>query len=274
MRASWKVSQRRACGVLCFAPKSYRYRSRRRGQAILEARIKEICASRVRYGYRRVHVLLRREGWTINHKRTRRLYNELGLQLRSKVPRRRVKAALRADRTPPSRSNEVWAMDFVHDQLATGGKFRILTVIDTYSRYARVVDPRPTYRGADVVEMLERVCRQTGYPRTIRVDQGSEFVSRDLDLWAYQNNVVLDFSRPGKPTDNAFIEAFNGRLRAECLDAHWFLSLADAREKLECWRRDYNEVRPHGAIGNKAPAALLGSVGATSPPMTDEAGKI
>ena len=107
------------------------------------------------------------------------------------------------------------------------------------------------------------------YPRAIRVDQGSEFVSRDLDLWAYQNHVTLDFSRPGKPTDNAFIEAFNGRLRAECLNTHWFLSLADAREKLECWRRDYNEVRPHGAIGNKPPAALLSCVGATSPPTSN-----
>jgi putative transposase len=133
MRAARKVSQRRACRVLCFAPKSYWYRSRRRGQAVLEARVKEICTTRVRYGYRRVHVLLRREVWAINHKRTR-LHNALGLQLRNKVPRRRGKAALRADRTPPSRSNEVWAMDFVHDQLATGGKFRILTVIDTYSR--------------------------------------------------------------------------------------------------------------------------------------------
>jgi hypothetical protein len=138
---------------------------------------------------------------------------------------------------------------------------------------AYVRDPRPAYRGSDVVEMLERVCGQSGYPRVIRVDQGSEFVSRDLDLWAYQNNVVLDFSRPGKPTDNAFIEAFNGRLRAECLNTHWFLSLADAREKLECWRRDYNEVRPHGAIGNKPPAALLECIGATSPSMPKEAGK-
>jgi putative transposase len=274
MRAAWKVSQRRACGVLRFAPKSYRYRSRRRGQALLEARIKEICATRVRYGYRRVHVLLRREGWLINHKRTRRLYSELGLQLRNKTPKRRVKAKLRDDRQAAKASNEVWAMDFVHDQLATGAKLRILTVIDTFSRYAPVVDPRIGYRGADVVATLERVCRTMGYPCTIRVDQGSEFVSRDLDLWAYQNNVTLDFSRPGKPTDNAFIEAFNGRLRAECLNTHWFLSLADAREKLECWRRDYNEVRPHGAIGNKTPAALLECVGATSPPMTHEAGKI
>ena len=244
---------RKACRVLRFDPKSYRYRSRRPGQAPLESRIKEICQTRVRYGYRRVHVMLRREGWVINEKKTRRVYNEIGMQLRNKTPRRRVKAALRADRTPPSRSNEVWAMDFVHDQLAMGTKLRILTVIDTFSRYAPVVDPRLAYRGADVVATLERVCREMGYPSAIRVDQGSEFVSRDLDLWAYQNHVTLDFSRPGKPTDNAFIEAFNGRLRAECLNTHWFLSLADAREKLECWRRDYNEVRPHGAIGEQNP---------------------
>lgn len=273
MRAGWKVSVRKACRVLRFDPKSYRYRSRRPGQAALEDRIRTICQTRVRYGYRRVHVLLRREGWAINEKRTRRVYNEIGMQLRNKTPKRRVKAALRADRTPPSRSNEVWAMDFVHDQLAMGTKLRILTVIDTFSRYAPVVDPRLAYRGADVVATLERVCKEMGYPSAIRVDQGSEFVSRDLDLWAYQNNVTLDFSRPGKPTDNAFIEAFNGRLRAECLNTHWFLSLADAREKLECWRRDYNEVRPHGAIGNKPPAVLLHCIGATSPSMPKETGK-
>jgi len=270
MRAGWKVSVRRACRVLRFDAKSYRYRSRRPGQAALEDRIRTICQTRVRYGYRRVHVLLRREGWVINEKRTRRVYNEIGMQLRNKTPKRRVKAALRADRTPPSRSNEVWAMDFVHDQLAMGTKLRILTVIDTFSRYVPVVDPRLAYRGADVVATLERVCKEMGYPSAIRVDQGSEFVSRDLDLWAYQNDVTLDFSRPGKPTDNAFIEAFNGRLRAECLNTHWFLSVADAREKLEDWRRDYNEVRPHGAIGNKPPAALLHCIDATSPSMPKE----
>jgi len=273
MRAGWKVSVRRACRVLRFDAKTYRYRSRRPGQAALEDRIRTICQTRVRYGYRRVHVLLRREGWAINEKRTRRVYNEIGMQLRNKTPKRRVKAALRADRTPPSRSNEVWAMDFVHDQLAMGTKLRILTVIDTFSRYVPVVDPRLAYRGADVVATLERVCKEMGYPSAIRVDQGSEFVSRDLDLWAYQNNVTLDFSRPGKPTDNAFIESFNGRLRAECLNTHWFLSVADARDKLEDWRRDYNEVRPHGAIGNKPPAALLHCIGATSPSMPKVTGK-
>ena len=114
--------------------------------------------------------------------------------------------------------------------------------------------------------MLDRVCKEIGYPRSIRVDQGSEFVSRDMDLWAYANNVILDFSRPGKPTDNAFIEAFNGRLRAECLNAHWFLTLEDAREKLEAWRKDYNEVRPHSSIGNKPPIELMKSPYGGVPP--------
>jgi putative transposase len=266
MQTVWRVSQRRACAVIQLDPKSYRYKSRRPDQAAFEQRIKDICETRVRFGYRRVHVTLRREGWIINHKKTRRIYNEMGLQLRKKPPRRRVKAKLRGDRKEATGPHETWAMDFVHDQLATGRKIRILTVVDTFSRFSPVIDPRFSYRGEDVVETLECVCKALGYPETIRVDQGSEFISRDLDLWAYQNDVTLDFSRPGKPTDNAFIEAFNGRLRAECLNAHWFLSLDDARKKLESWRRDYNEVRPHGAIGNKPPITLANHVSGTSPP--------
>ncbi|MEQ9815472.1 MAG: IS3 family transposase [Azospirillaceae bacterium] len=265
MRSEWSISIRRACAVIAFDPKTYRYKSRRPGQAAVEQRIREICQTRVRFGYRRVHVLLRREGWAINQKKTYRIYREMGMQLRNKTPKRRVKAKLRDDRQLAVGPNDVWAMDFVHDQLATGRKLRVLTVIDTWSRYVPVLDPRFNYRGEDVVRTLEQVCRQTGYPKTIRVDQGSEFVSRDMDLWAYQHGVTLDFSRPGKPTDNAFIEAFNGRLRAECLNAHWFVSLADAAEKLEAWRRDYNEERPHGAIGNKVPAALIEPAHAASP---------
>lgn len=244
---------------------SYHYRSRRPDQAGLEARIKAICETRVRYGYRRVHVLLQREGWRINIKKTHRIYNALGLQLRNKTPKRRVKAKLREDRCAATRPNETWAMDFVHDQLATGRKIRILTVVDTFSRFSPVIDPRFTYRSENVVEALDRACARLGYPKAIRVDQGTEFVSRNLDLWAYTHGVTLDFSRPGKPTDNAFIEAFNGRFRAECLNAHWFLTLADAAEKLEAWRRDYNEVRPHGAIGNKTPIALMNRGDAASP---------
>jgi putative transposase len=140
---------------------------------------------------------------------------------------------LRDDRRPATRSNETWAMDFVHDQLATGHKLRVLTIVDIFSRFSPALQPRFTFRGSDVVEILERACKEVGFPATIRVDQGSEFASRDLDLWAHRRGVTLDFSRPGKPTDNAFIEAFNGRFRAECLNTHWFLSLADAQEKVE-----------------------------------------
>jgi putative transposase len=245
---------------------SYHYRPCGDDQADLKKRIKEIAETRVRYGYRRIHVLLRREGWHVNAKRIYRLYKEMGLQLRNKTPKRRVKAKLREDRVQATHSNEIWAMDFVHDQLVTGRKIRILTIVDIFSRFSPATDPRFSYRGEDVVQTLERVCSQTGYPKSIRVDQGSEFISRDLDLWAYQKEVILDFSRPGKPTDNAFIESFNGKFRAECLNAHWFMSLDDARQKMEEWRRDYNEVRPHSAIGYKPPASLINSSSALSPP--------
>lgn len=180
------MSIRRACSCLRIDTSLYHYKTKRGDQAVLKARIKEIAATRVRYGYRRVHVLLRREGWPVNAKRIYRLYKEMGLQIRNKTPKRRVKAKLREDRTEAVHSNDVWAMDFVHDQLATGRKIRILTVVDTFWP---VVDPRFSYRGEDVVVTLEHACRSVGYLKTIRVDQGSEFISRDLDLWAYQRGV-------------------------------------------------------------------------------------
>src|SRR5215467_6062848 len=159
MRGDWNVSIRRACHVFLLDRSTYHYKSRRPGQASLEQRIKEICQTRVRYGYRRVQVLLRREGWPVNHKKTRRIYRELGLQLRSKTPKRRVRAKLRDDRRPATRSNETWAMDFVHDQLATGHKLRVLTIVDIFSRFSPALEPRVTFRGTDVVEILARVCK-------------------------------------------------------------------------------------------------------------------
>jgi putative transposase len=143
---------------------------------------------------------------------------------------------------------------------------RILTIVDTWSRFSPEADPRLSYRGEDAVATLEQVCAIHGYPQSIRVDQGSEFISWELDFWAYQKDVILDFLRPGKPTDNSFIESFNGKFRAECLNAHWFLTLDDARQKMEHWRRDYNEVRPHSAIGNKVPISLTNGSGASGPP--------
>jgi len=141
--------------------------------------------------------------------------------------------------------------------LFEGDRIRILTIVDAFSRFSPAIDVRRRYRGADVVDTLERVTREYGCPKTIRVDNGPEFISKDLDLWAYLNGVTLDFSRPGKPTDNAFIESFNGKVRSECLNTSWFLSLKEAQSKCEAWRTDYNEVRPHSSIGNKAPVELL-----------------
>jgi putative transposase len=261
----WKVSARRACASLQVERSLYAYQSKRGEQAELKMKIKEICETRVRYGYRRVHVLLERDGWPVNPKRIYRLYKDMGLQLRNKVPKRRVKAKLRIDRVSATHTNQIWAMDFVHDQLATGRKLRILTVVDLFSRFSPVTDARFSYKGEDVVQTLERICRKVGYPSTIRVDNGSEFISKDMDLWAYHKGITLDFSRPGKPTDNSFIESFNGKFRAECLNAHWFMSLDDAREKMETWRRDYNEFRPHSAIGNKVPISLLNGSSALPP---------
>jgi putative transposase len=166
----------------------------------------------------------------VNVKRVCRLYREQGLQLRNKTPKRRVKAKLRSDRTLAVAANDIWAMDFVHDQLFDGTKIRALTIVDTLSRVSPAIDVRQSYRGHLVIETLERGAAEFGYPKTIRVDNGPEFVSKELDLWAYLKGVTLDFSRPGKPTDNAFIESFNGKFRTECLNANWFLSLDEARQ--------------------------------------------
>ena len=266
MQASYGISERRACEAYPVNRSTCRYRSRRPDQAGLKLRIKELAATRVRYGYRRIHVLLRREGWPINHKRTRRLYCELGLQLRNKSPKRKMKAKLRDDRWPATAPHECWSMDFLSDQLFDGRKIRILSIVDNFTRLSPALDVRFSYRGSDVVETLERIAITHGRPKRIRVDQGPEFISKDLDLWAWTHGVVLDFSRPGKPTDNAFAESFNGRVRAECLNATWFLSLADARLKCEAWRTDYNEVRPHSSLGNQTPMERAFGSGRACPP--------
>ena len=257
LRTSYRISIRRACGVVSFDRSTYHYRHRRPEQASLRKRIRELSEARVRYGYRRIHIMLRREGWTINHKRTRRLYREEGLQLRRKTPKRKVSAKRREDRVVAAAANDCWSMDFLSDQLFDGRKIRVLTIVDNFTRVSPTIDVRLSYRGADVVATLERIASVYGRPKRIRVDNGPEFISKELDLWAWLHSVELDFSRPGKPTDNAFAESFNGKFRSECLNAYWFLSLDDARLKCEAWRKDYNEVRPHSAIGNQTPIARV-----------------
>ena len=205
-------------------------------------------------GYRRVHVLLRREGHTDNVKRIYRLYREEGLSLRLKRPRRNKAAKLRQPKQLARAINEIWSMDFVADALFDGRKLRMLTVVDLFTRECLAIDVGQTLKGEDVVRTLNGITTQRGVPRTIKTDNGSEFISKAMDKWAYERGVELDFSRPGKPTDNAAVESFNGRLRQECLNTHWFLSLADAQVKIEAWRQDYNESRPHSALEWATPA--------------------
>ena len=256
LRGTYAISERRACSAMGFHRSSQRYSSRRDPQIELRVRLRDLAAARVCYGYRRLHVLLRREGWPVNHKRVHRLYAEEGLSIRTKLPRRKRAWRYRVGRAGAGAANEVWAMDFMSDQLFDGRPIRILTVVDIHTREGLSAHPRATFRAAQVVDVLDQLVRLRGRPKSLRVDNGPEFASRLLDHWAYLNGVEIDFSRPGKPTDNAFIEAFNARLRAECLNASWFLSLADARQRMEEWRCHYNNERPHSALGNLTPQAF------------------
>jgi putative transposase len=254
VRVAYRVAERRACLVLGFARSSFRYRSRRNPRAELRIRLRDLATSRVHYGYQRLWVLLRREGWLVNKKLVYRLYCEEGLGIRRRKPRRRKSVQVREARPPTGRTNESWSMDFMADQLVGGQRFRMLTLVDNHSRESLAIEVGQRLIGDDVVRVLEQVTAQRGKPQSIRVDNGPEFISRSLDLWAYFNGVKLDFNRPGKPTDNAVIESFNGRLRDECLKQHWFLSLDEARAVTVAWREDYNRVRPHGALGNRTPS--------------------
>ena len=254
LQVAYGVSERRACRAMAFPRATHRYRSVRDDRAELRIRLRDLAASRVRYGYQRLHVLLKREGWQVNHKLVYRLYCEEGLQMRTKRPRRHKSCRVRRERPKASQANASWSMDFMADQLFSGQRFRILTLVDNFTRESLAIRAGQRFTGDDVVGVLEEIVKERGKPQTIYVDNGPEFVSKSLDWWAYFNGVKLDFSRPGKPTDNAYIESFNGKFREECLNQHWFLSLADAQEKIEQWREDYNERRPHSSLGDLPPA--------------------
>ena len=249
----YDVSERRVCGVLGLWRGTCRYKSVADEQAALRIRLRDLAYSRASYGYRRLHILLEREGWRVNHKRVYRLYKQEGLMMRPKKPRRHVTACRRMERVEATVPNEGWSMDFMSDELCDGRRIRLLTLVDNFTRESLAIEVDFHLGGHRVVEVLQRLGKTRDLPKTIRVDNGPEFISKVLDQWAYLNGVELDFSRPGKPTDNAFIESFNGRLRQECLNENWFLSLEDVREKVEVWREEYNRHRPHGALDNLSP---------------------
>jgi putative transposase len=267
VRASHGYSERRACKLTRQHRSTQRKPVTRDPRTALRQRMREIATTRIRYGYRRVHILLKREGWPVGRNVIYRLYREEGLALRTKRPRRCKMVVHRQARCRPRRPNEAWSLDFVHDRLGNGEKFRALTVVDVYSREALAIEVGQRLRGEHVVEVLNGLVRQRGAPKHLFADNGAEFRGHLVDLWAYHHGVRIDFSRPGKPTDNAYIETFNGSLRDECLNLHWFETLTEARQLIEAWRVDYNVSRPHMALGNLPPSEYAAGATTSMPPI-------
>ncbi|MDJ5228952.1 IS3 family transposase [Salmonella enterica] len=242
---AYRISVRRGCGLLMQSRTVYHWQSQRDDRAITL----------------RIHIQLRREGWPVNHKKTHRIYCPEGLNLRRKRPRRHVSAARRQQRPVLTHVDQCWSMDFVSDNPFNGRRFRALTVVVNFSRECLAIHAGKLLKGEDVVRIMEalRVLNKR-LPVGIQTDNGSEFISKSLDKWVYEHGVTMDFSRPGKPTDNPFIESFNGSLRDECLNIHWFLSLEDAQEKPDNWRREYNHERMHSSLNDMTPAEFIRSL--------------
>ena len=253
---SFGLSTRRACNLVGLWRATYRYRRKKADDGVLRRRLKDLAEQRRRFGCHRLHVVLKREGLVINHKRTERIYREEGLSLRLKRRRKKI-AMVRVKLPEPERINQRWSMDFVSDSLVTGRRFRALAILDDFSRECLAIEVDTSIGGIRVVSTLERLAELRGLPEVITVDNGPEFSGRALDEWAYRKGVKLNFIRPGKPVENAYIESFNGKLRDECLNQNWFISLKDAREVIEAWRIDYNEFRPHSSLGDLSPVEYL-----------------
>jgi putative transposase len=232
-----------------------RYRTRRGDDEAVRRRLRQLAAERPRFGYRRLPMLVRREGLLVNHTRVERRsrIEQVGVRRRT---RKRIAQDGRGRPDRPSRPNEQWAIDFVSDALAWGRRFRLLAVIDVCTREALAIEIDTSLPGVRVVHVLERVARERGVPAQIVLDTGPELAGKALDQWAYGHGIHLRFIAPGKPIQNAFIERFNGRLRDECLNQHWFLGLADARRTVEAWREDDHQVRPHSALHDRTPAEV------------------
>jgi putative transposase len=243
--------------LIQFDRSTWLYKSVRRSREQLRRRMVELAADRPRFGYRRIHVMLDREGHRHNHKLIYRLYTEEGLTMRRRKPRRRMRsAASRVQIVVPEGPDQRWAMDFVHDQTGEGARLRLLTIVDHFTRESPAITVGRALRAEDVVRTLERLRRAGRKPKAITTDNGSEFCSKLLDQWAFVHGVQLDFIQPGRPVQNAFIESFNGRVREECLNAQWFDTLAEAKDVIEAWRVDYNRNRPHGALEQLTPRAF------------------
>ena len=252
MQVEVELSQRRACGLMGMHRATCRYRQRRVDDKGLRTRLRELAEVRRRFGYRRLQVLLAREGWQVNHKRVYRLYVEEKLSLRRKRGRKR--SAVRQPLAEPVTANQVWSVDFMTDALSSGRRFRTLNIVDDYTRECLAIEVDTSLGGMRVVRVLEELKQGRGLPRQIRSDNGPEFLSRAVDQWAYEQGLQWHTIQPGRPMENAYVESFNGRFRDECLNENWFSDLSDAREKIAEWMHDYNRSRPHSALGYRTPA--------------------
>ncbi len=233
-----------------------RYRSRRQEEAALRTSIREIAVIKRRYGCPRISVRLRRAGWRVNHKKVERIYREEGLSLRRR-PRKKTTSVPRIALPTPTRPGLCYAMDFVHDRLANGRRFKGLTMTDPCSKEVPVIEVDGSIGGERVCRILDRVFAGRPVPAVLMLDNGPEFAGNALDAWAGQHRVTLYFIQPGKPVQNAFIESFNGKFRDECLNEHWFLTLQEAQVVIEAWRREYNEERTHSTIGDVTPMEFI-----------------
>ena len=250
----YAMSERHACRLMGLARSTHRYRWRRpERDAALRARLKELAAKRMRFGYRRLTAMLAREGVAANHKRVYRLYREEGLAMRIRR-RRRIRWNGTAASPAAARPNQRWSIDFVSDCVSTGKVIRMLTMVDDCTRECPAIEVDTSLGGLRVRRVLDRVAAERGLPEAIVLDNGPEFRGRALAAWSQERGVRLEFIQPGKPVQNAYVESFNGRLREECLNASWFTSLSDARRKIETWRQDYNQQRPHSSLDYLPPA--------------------
>lgn len=247
------VSERRACGLVGMPRSTWLYKSRRGNDTALRMRLRDLAMSRPRYGYKRLQVLLRREGIVVNHKKVYRLYVEEGLHVRTKR-RRKLTSRQRVPLEAPVAKDDRWCMDFMSDAVFDGRRFRVLTIIDAYTRESLATEVAERFTSQAVTDVLERIIVKRRQPQSITVDNGSEFTSRHFDHWAFGRGIRVDFIRPGRPMENGYIESFNGKLRDECLNTNWFQCLDDARQTINAWRIDYNETRPHSSLGNRSPA--------------------
>lgn len=250
------ISECRACSLVGLSRTVLHYKPTLSvDNETLQQRLVALAGERRRFGYRRLHALLRREGVHANHKRVYRIYRVAGLAVR----RRRKREGVAVDREPlqlPNGPNQIWSMDFVFDALASGRRIKCLTIVDDFTKEAVDVVADHSIGGVHLTRILDRAARFRGYPDAIRTDQGPEFTGKALDQWAYLHGVQLKLIQAGKPTQNAYIESFNGKFRDECLNDHWFTSIHHARQLIAEWRRDYNEQRPHSALGYQTPAEV------------------